>query len=299
MFYLLDLGADPNVIDRSGQTPFLLFCSQNRKPTHLRTYIQYYQPALTIQDHFGNTPLIHAAGQGKKAVELITLLQKSGAQVHTSANQMLHRACATLNVALAKTLIEEHGADVNHVSNRSKTPLIEVVTASNFAHKKHHNPKKIAEAKLALLDLLITRGARINAQDDEGNTPLHHAHTAQVTGKLLAHGANPELINKHTQTALEQILSTGMYARNIERISLLVAHTKQRPIRMSTGQTVVEYILTECKFWESSSKTVLLEPATIRESTLAHAVNTKCGLFSGDVLPQFVGTALQSRIGYI
>lgn len=261
MFYLLDLGADPNVTNRDGQTPFLLFCAQNHKPKHLRTYVQHYQPELNTQDRYGNTPLIHAANQGKKAAALITLLRSAGADMAPSANAMLHRACSTLNVSLAKKLMEMYKSDARDISPRGRTPLIDAVNATDFAHRKRRKQEKIDRAKLELIDLLIAHGTKIDAQDDAGNTALHYADSPEIVKKLLAHGASTLIANKQKQTALEQALMG--YARNTEIVSLLLAHTKQRPICMSNGQTIVEYVLARSKsHWDRSYNSQLLEMVT-------------------------------------
>jgi ankyrin repeat protein len=249
MFYLLDLGADPNIKNQDGQTPFLLFCAHNHKPKKLKKYLNYYQPDLNTQDRYGNTPLIHAANQGKKATTLITLLRSAGADIAPSVNTMLHRACSTLNIRLAQELLKIDHAEVNHITQGGKTTLINVVNASDFAQDR---------AKLELIDLLIAHGAKIDAQDDMGNTALHYADTPEIVKKLLEHGASTLLANKQKQTALEQALNSNN--RNTDTISLLLAHTKQRPIYLSTGQTIVEYVLAKCKaHYNRTANSQLLE----------------------------------------
>jgi ankyrin repeat protein len=258
MFYLLDLGADANAKNKDKQTPFLLFCARNHKPKYLRFYIQHYQPEVTVKDRFGNTPLIHAADKGKKAAALIKVLLAAGANIPQSVDAMLHKTCSTLNVNLAKELIESYHAQVNHLSDRKNTTIIEVVTARNFAHKTKHKAKKVCRAKLELIDLLKAHGAIIDAQDDEGNTALHYADSPEIVSKLLEHGASTAITNKQKQTALEMAL-TG-YLRSTDSISLLLAYTNQRPIVMSTGQTLIEYVLAEGRSsWSRSVNTEFWE----------------------------------------
>ena len=157
MFYLLDLGANPNIADKDGITPFMLFCRSNRNPEKLRRFIETYQPDLNTEDKSGNTPLINAASQGKKAHALIAHLLNYHADIKKSRDGMLHRACTTLNVELAQSLIQKYGANAKQI-NQGITTLMKVVTAHNFSPKKQINRTKIEDARMRLIDLLMEHG---------------------------------------------------------------------------------------------------------------------------------------------
>ena len=70
--------------------------------------------------------------------------------------------------------------------------------------------------QLAQVERLITQGARINAPDEAGKTPLMlaaiHGHTA-VVQRLLAAGANPALVDREGVDALG-------YARRLGRTEI-------------------------------------------------------------------------------
>mmetsp|Transcript_73194 Transcript_73194/g.214550 ORF Transcript_73194/g.214550 Transcript_73194/m.214550 type:complete len:222 (-) Transcript_73194:84-749(-) len=68
-------------------------------------------------------------------------------------------------------------------------------------------------ARVELLQLLLNRdAAAVNVKDSDGDTPLHHVANAseleesqvkEVVGLLLAHRADPTLVNGENQTCLE------------------------------------------------------------------------------------------------
>lgn len=62
------------------------------------------------------------------------------------------------------------------------------------------------------VDILINHGADVNAQDDNGDTPLHVLHynarkySGPIAKRLLHHGADPHIKNKRNETP--KILTT-------------------------------------------------------------------------------------------
>lgn len=276
IFYLLDLGANPNIPDKTGQTPFLMFCKSNRNPEKLRIIIETDNPDINAQDNFGNTPLVHAAAQGKKSAALIAILVNYHADIAASRNRMLHKACSTLNVDLAQLLIQNHGANAKDTDKENKTTLMEVISAHDFAHKgwDGRNSEKIVRAKLALIDLLVKKGADLNAQDKDGKTALHHTvqenrPAEELLAKLLALGANATIRDKENKTPLEISMGASIYSQNKNRTALLLAHTKENPIILSTGQTPLEYLLSHKRsstFDDGSWKAKLLDLFTSQTS---------------------------------
>lgn len=250
MFYLLDLGANSDTVDNEGKTPFLLFCKSNRNPNKLSKFLDTYAPDVNVQDKDGNTPLIHAAAQGKKSFALIAHLQNYHANMTASRNEMLFAACRTLNVELAHSLINNYGANVNYMNKKCKTVLMEVISAHNFARKGWNSSReKITRAKLALIALLVKNGANVNSQDAEGYTALHQTVEKEhlpdsILEILLANGADASTRNAKGQTPLEiSICGISAFSQSKKKTEMLLAHTKENPIILSTGQTLVEYLL--------------------------------------------------------
>jgi ankyrin repeat protein len=93
-----------------------------------------------------------------------------------------------------------HGADIHVTGHGGQGPL------SAAAHWRLHQT----------LDLLIARGADVNAQDDYGKTPLMGA-DAYSTKALLEHGADINSVDDLEETAL-------FHARDIETCRVLINH---------------------------------------------------------------------------
>jgi ankyrin repeat protein len=55
---------------------------------------------------------------------------------------------------------------------------------------------------LRLAEFLIDRGACVNALDNEGSTPLHHASEKHMCDLLVYHNANTKIVNRFGKAAL-------------------------------------------------------------------------------------------------
>jgi ankyrin repeat protein len=87
--------------------------------------------------------------------------------------------------------------------------LLDADCDPNLADKKGMTPL-IANARDAeIAEMLIAHGANVNAQANDGFTPLMNAGTAELTRLLLEHGANPFAKSKRGETALDWAKQTG------------------------------------------------------------------------------------------
>ena len=103
------------------------------------------------------------------STQLLELALSRGANVNTQdkdGKQILHRLDKH-RLGIAKKLIEK-GADVNGVDNFNQTPL-------HFA--VHTNDQKY-------MKFLIRNGANLDAEDEQGRTPITHAGTDKVKKNL-------------------------------------------------------------------------------------------------------------------
>jgi len=95
------------------------------------------------------------------------------------------------NYEMAQLLIE-HVALVEKTGGEfRKSPLIECIEKNS---------------SISLIELLIQKGASVNAKDSCGNGPLHHAAYCGRIGvirSLLQHGANPLEKNNSSKTPLD------------------------------------------------------------------------------------------------
>ena len=150
--------------------------------------------AFDVQDSKQRTALFHAVEQGHMPV--VDVLLKAGADANLSppSETCLYRAAGRGNVRMVTALLE-HGADVNP---EGALPL------SAAAMNGYSN----------IIELLLKADAKINAADDtnDRNTALHLAAEDGhlfVVRMLLLYRADPKLLNRFKQTALELAINSG------------------------------------------------------------------------------------------
>jgi ankyrin repeat protein len=126
------------------------------------------------------TPLFAAAAAGEAGVARILL--DHGADLGARGNwgaTALHRAAAEGEVEVAKVLLER-GAVPNVRTESGETPLHWAIQHQGKSHwhmkllwDEERAHMKVASAPM--IELLLARGADVNARDDRGWTPLHWA----------------------------------------------------------------------------------------------------------------------------
>jgi ankyrin repeat protein len=174
----------------------------------------FLSESFDASDHPAGTPLSHAcssemaaflldrgahinAQDGKPLKNAITrgdhgmfrLLVDRGAEVRKWAVDFLKTACEGQNPAIVRDLVEM-GADVNAtLSPWDRTPLMAAARGGN----------------IEIADILLARGADVNAWNKERVTPLLLAieggHTAMAE-RLLEHGADPDVTTSDEITAV-------------------------------------------------------------------------------------------------
>jgi len=160
-------------------------------------------------------------------------------------NSLLHLVAETDNVDALKILID-NGIDVNQKNDFQGTPLGEAansnaINAMNYLieHGAEINPKPLTDSKnscssnqntpihsaafrsINAVKLLAEKGANINAQDPDGNTPLRNAiwgDSLNIVAYLLDKGADPNISNNEGSTPLHLAVSLG----NVEIVQALI-----------------------------------------------------------------------------
>jgi ankyrin repeat protein len=153
--------------------------------------------------------LIGAAASGVPAIvqEIlkyrpdVNIRGRDGTTAMIACLQAYHNKEKDVNLREIIRVLLDAGADPNIADNEGKTPLI-------------------ANAwDLEIAKLLIVRGANVNAQAQDGFTPLLNAGTVELTRLLLEHGADPFAKTRRGETALD--IAKRMNRR--EEVTLLEA----------------------------------------------------------------------------
>jgi len=221
MRMLLDAGADVNAVNDFNATA-LLWCARDAAKARL---LIEHGANVNIQSKQGRTPLMLAALRDGGS-DIVALLLAKGADVKAKDNRgdtALGLAAETGDAAIMRLLLDK-GADVNGRNRKGETPLIQAATSArpeavrlllqrgadaNVATTWYPSVKNGQVALLKLTALhhaategplemvrdLLDAGAKVNAQDSRGFTPLTMALAADhqdagVVRLLIERGAD-------------------------------------------------------------------------------------------------------------
>jgi ankyrin repeat protein len=188
--------------DYGGDTPLGLALTVNGLKS-AQTLLDYWDKnsdkakiltAINIANLYGTTPLHYAASFAPDFIETLIL---RGANLEArdtrTGNTPLFFAISRSQTAMR--LLLKHGSQVDVTNRMSETPFHYAVC------KQYITPQD--------LDELIARGARLEARDSRGNTPLNNAvlyHHARIK-YLLDRGAKMNSINEQGETLLYDAVS--------------------------------------------------------------------------------------------
>ena len=209
---LLGRGADINAHDFSRRTPLYSAISFSKTPEVVELMLSR-RADINARDNLAETPLHWASHRGTP--EVVSLLLREGADVKALANTdvtPLH--LAAIHEKEVVRLLLDKGAAINAKNKDGETPLHcalhNCLMLGEAADIKPKTMKIIYKKALEVFKLLLKRGADTNAQDKNGDTPLHwavrhnNARYNKVISLLLKNGADRAIRNKDGKTPFDK-----------------------------------------------------------------------------------------------
>ncbi len=196
---LIEAGADVHHTDDHGETSLMLG-ARTGYANIVRLLIEH-DADVNHTDKEGETALMRAAANSKG--DIVRLLLECGARLPTRQEQI-----QMLKDLLKKTIGHNFIIEVIFSSAERISQLL-----GQSPRELTHAPDTTGKTALhwatqgnsALVRLLLDHDFDINTQDGDGNTPLHVAArngSLSTVKLLLAHGANPTLVNGYGNSCL-------------------------------------------------------------------------------------------------
>ena len=227
---LLERGMDVNSRDRARETP--LHLASSKSWAEIVQVLLEYGADADARNADGQTPL-HRVPQWEyyfdNGAEVVLQLLKhtKGLDVNTrdkSQETPLHLASYYLSDDVVEVLLD-HGALVNAENIRRQIPLHQLVLGNHKCRiRKPNETRGLGRWEIKVVhtaQLLLERGAGVNAQDERLETPLHLASRLrlhEMARILLKHGANVDMKNSEGLTALQ--LASGRKGKAMRRLLL-------------------------------------------------------------------------------
>jgi len=180
---IIDAGADPNRVNRSGQSA--VFRALELKASEHLKMLKEKGADINLEDRDGNSPLFYAINGSRNDDQTVEYLIGSGADLNFKSHRRgdmtpLMLAVREKRTAVAAMLIKA-GADINLQDSRNKSALIYAINNSD------------EKTDLEILELLLKAGANPNLADKDNNPPLIYAiksRRAAEVAVLVEHGAD-------------------------------------------------------------------------------------------------------------
>ncbi|XP_043832024.1 ankyrin repeat domain-containing protein 61 [Dromiciops gliroides] len=255
---LLEHGADPEIRDPTGHTtlhvmllhwPMTLACWTEENPLQSILTDEHNHALMCLQilcehgalvnarvdSNYKYSPLDLAIRFGSYPV--ISILAQNGAHVNAideSCMTPLHLAADRLNKKMTETLIA-FGANVNYtVSETGNTALkLAVCAASTKAGR-------LLSVDISCIRVLLNHGAKVNAQDHEGQTAIHEACSGGrevIINLLLEFGADINILTRNGETPIFMFLQHKYNMRDRTMLNKLLSLSY--PLKLTNNQGIL------------------------------------------------------------
>ncbi len=203
---LLDLGADQNIADETGRTPLYAAVDMHTLPDSNLPWPSELNNQLTSLDLI-QALLAHGANvnaQLKKQQPYRSKVDRGADTMLGTGTTPLLRAAKAGDTEVVKVLLAK-GADVKLTTKFGMTPLMAAAGLGTKEEDTTGRKKTEAEA-IASMKLCLDAGAEVNTADNQGETALHGAAQKgwdQVVQFLVDHGAKLDAKDKKGRTPLD------------------------------------------------------------------------------------------------
>lgn len=202
---LLDKGAGPNVADRYGMTPLYAAVNMNTLPRVIGRPAPKPEGVLTPIDLM--TRLLEKGADPNLALNAPMRHRNHAASDRSlgAGTTPFMRAAKTGDVKAMKVLVE-HGANPSLTQKNGTTALMIAAmfkSARNDDDSEGTADSGSSDDALDAIQLCVDRGSDINAVNQAGETALHLAANEAVIRFLVRQGAKLDARNKSGQTPLE------------------------------------------------------------------------------------------------
>lgn len=198
---LLKNGADPNVKNDFGVSPYQMMLEEDRISQYPKVLQQMlaFNADLGAANHLGQT-VLHVAARLEMSDTFNSVIDSVELKVKDSnGNNVLHALARTQNVSMILKVIEKAPELLHDENINGRTPLGELVRRADRL------PYKIDEKFVAAARIMINGGADPSATDEYGRTLLHYA-VAQDRQSfvefLLAKKIDPDVVDRDGRAAL-------------------------------------------------------------------------------------------------
>ena len=267
---LAENGADVNTRDKRQETPL-----------HLASHEVNFQSVRVLLDHGANVNAKNSQGQtplhqvfkyySQARGGVVRLLVECGADVNAQDNDHdtpLHLASHALDLESVRVFLD-NGANVDAKNNLVQTPLLQVLqspytskdrfrvaqllvergaNANVLGNKNHDTALHLASYFLQhkLVSVLLDHGAKVNAEDSLGRTPLHrvlgrkkyYEDTFVIALALMRCGSDVNIPNEDYETPLH-LASRHM---SLDMAWILLTHGADINVENKEGKTPFQLV---------------------------------------------------------
>lgn len=239
-------------------------------PTHIVERMINLGARVTATGKFGNTALHAAALNGK--IDTIDLLLERGAHINAprvDGTYPLHYALDACDVRTAQYLLDK-GAMIGDADAVLRNML--------SANAAHNDFKRVADFKGTIYFLVEECGADVNIGDATQVTPLMYAAAQQYTGAidtLIACGARIDATDDIGKTPLHHLTEKLRWRQEpLAALMLLAEHGADPRVCDNSGKTPRDIIRYTNSYTAETTFLQQLEKARDLKDTIAHAQHT-------------------------